>query len=155
MCVALGILCSTTEDLQWDSVVARRKDQERRRVATGKRENNPNWKGDKVSVRAMHGRVAVKYGSAKDQRCFDCGKQACDWSQAHGTTGLDEDDYFPLCRSCHVTYDMTDERRQKIRDHQTGQKRSAATKEKLRVNALRQWAAKRAVTDMEVGQEDG
>jgi hypothetical protein len=29
MCAALGILCGTTEDLQWDSVVARQQDRER------------------------------------------------------------------------------------------------------------------------------
>ena len=34
MCVALGILCGTTEELQWDSVVARQKDRERRAAVT-------------------------------------------------------------------------------------------------------------------------
>jgi hypothetical protein len=35
MCAALGILCSTTEELQWDSVVARQKDMERRGTQHG------------------------------------------------------------------------------------------------------------------------
>ena len=33
MCAALGILCGTTEELQWDSVVARHEDRKRRQAA--------------------------------------------------------------------------------------------------------------------------
>ena len=67
---------------------------------------NPNWTGDAASQSALHQRLRSHRGSASRHVCVDCGKPALDWSQTHGTTGLDLDnDYNPRCRSCHTRYD--------------------------------------------------
>jgi len=49
----------------------------------------------------LHGRVYKARGRAREQACVDCGKQARHWSQKHGTTGQDPDDYEPRCVTCH------------------------------------------------------
>ena len=55
---------------------------------------------------ARHKRLWRKRGSAKDLPCVDCGKCNSEWSQVHGTDGLDlENDYVPRCVSCHRKYD--------------------------------------------------
>lgn len=54
---------------------------------------------------ARHWRVYRARGKAKDQLCVDCRKQARDWSQIHGTTGLESEHYEPRCRKCHSVYD--------------------------------------------------
>ena len=65
-----------------------------------------NWTGEEASYSARHQRLHAARGSASAHRCIDCSAQALDWSQTHGTTGLDVDhDYEPRCRSCHATYD--------------------------------------------------
>lgn len=52
-----------------------------------------------------HIKVHRKRGRAADQFCVHCGEQAREWATTHGTTGEELDDYFPLCRACHVIYD--------------------------------------------------
>ena len=54
-----------------------------------------------------HQRLRRARGKASDAGpCIDCGKEAYDWSQVHGTDGLDiYNDYVPRCRSCHLAYD--------------------------------------------------
>jgi hypothetical protein len=45
-------------------------------------------------------------GPANQFPCVgDCGRQAEDWSQKHGTTGDDPEHHEPRCRKCHKTYD--------------------------------------------------
>jgi hypothetical protein len=47
-------------------------------------------------------------GPAKNQRCEDCGRRACDWATIHGRAGTnDPADYRALCRSCHRLYDRS------------------------------------------------
>jgi hypothetical protein len=70
-----------------------------------KKHLNGPWTGDAASYMARHKRLHKARGSAKDHQCVDCKSQAIDWSQKHGTTGLDFDDYEPRCRSCHKLYD--------------------------------------------------
>ena len=66
---------------------------------------------EKPSVLALHRRIHKKYGKASAHKCVDCPKQALDWS-LDGTVYTDNiEDYSPRCRSCHLHYDMTDERR--------------------------------------------
>ena len=36
---------------------------------------------------------------------MDCSNPAAEWSQRHGTTGQDPQDYDPRCHKCHHAYD--------------------------------------------------
>jgi hypothetical protein len=57
--------------------------------------------------RLRHTRVERERGKASQSPCADgCGRQAHDWSQIHGTDGLDVfEHYVPRCRPCHKVYD--------------------------------------------------
>jgi hypothetical protein len=67
---------------------------------------HPNWTGDEATNTAIHQRLRVERGPAKNFDCERCGKQAYDWSQLHGTNGLDlYQNFRALCRSCHNVYD--------------------------------------------------
>jgi hypothetical protein len=76
-------------------------------------ESNPSWRGDDVGYSGRHIRVRRIRGAATS--CYnrelglrDCSSQVFDWSQLHGSDGLDPLlDYWPLCRSCHNAYDGT------------------------------------------------
>jgi hypothetical protein len=60
-----------------------------------------------ISKNSRHRRIRKLRGRAAEYPCIDdCGKQAMDWSQIHGTDGMDlENDYVPRCRRCHLHYD--------------------------------------------------
>lgn len=92
-------------------------------------------------------------GKARDHDCVDCGKTAYDWSRDHDKDGEDPGDYDPRCRSCHLKYDYTDERRDKISASNkgratnksfAGRKHSPETKAKMAEARRRYWAAKKA-----------
>lgn len=75
-------------------------------------------KGD-PTYGARHRRVEAAKGKANGHSCIDgCGRQAQDWTQIHGTTGLEPEHYEPRCRSCHRRYDghtrLTDEEQQEV-----------------------------------------
>ena len=75
---------------------------------------------------AMHQRLRNTFGSARDYLC-DCGNPAEDWAYQHsaddelrspdGTTPYSSDpaDYMPMCRPCHVQFDMEKDLTRKIR----------------------------------------
>jgi hypothetical protein len=53
-----------------------------------------------------HMRVRAARGPASQFPCADeCGVQAQDWSQTHGTSGEDPEHYAPRCIKCHRAYD--------------------------------------------------
>lgn len=55
-----------------------------------------------------HSRVHWVRGTASAHTCTDCGQPAHEWSQVHGTDGLDIfEHYVPRCRSCHRTHDCS------------------------------------------------
>ena len=81
-------------------------------MRTGKPIGRPRQSLEELSYGARHGRVVEAKGKAKNFPCIDCHGKACDWSQTHGTKGLDPEDYQPRCRSCHMKYDMTEKKRQ-------------------------------------------
>lgn len=60
---------------------------------------------DEPAYRTRHDWVRKARGPAADQVCADCGKQAREWSQIHGTDGTAPEDYEPRCSLCHATYD--------------------------------------------------
>lgn len=63
----------------------------------------------KVNIKPgqMHERVRITRGPASNYTCEDCDDEARDWAQLHDTSGTDESDYVPLCRSCHLGYDRS------------------------------------------------
>lgn len=69
---------------------------------------------DQIGRKGRHSRVYRTRGPASAYGCYNrelglrnCISQVYDWSQLHGTDGLDPLlDYYPLCRSCHMTYDV-------------------------------------------------
>lgn len=62
----------------------------------------------------IHRELYTLKGKASDRICVDCGEKACDWSHIHNTDPLDVNNYESRCRSCHLKYDYTDDRRLKV-----------------------------------------
>ena len=60
-----------------------------------------------VGYSGRHQQVYRARGKAGGHPCIDgCGRPAEDWSQVHGTDGLDLDEHWqPRCRRCHRAYD--------------------------------------------------
>jgi hypothetical protein len=72
---------------------------------------SPNWVGDAISHKSMHARVIQIRGAARTHRCLFCAEReltvpALDWAQLNHAKGLDIADYIPLCRKCHLRYDL-------------------------------------------------
>ena len=78
----------------------------------------PNWRGEDISYRAAHKRIATARGAASQHNCVDdCGQTATHWSydysdpneKTDSNTGyvysLDPERYFPRCGSCHKKFD--------------------------------------------------
>lgn len=75
-----------------------------------------SWLGDAAGYEAVHSRLVVRYGKAKDHQCVDCGGRAAHWSYDRGddrekqsprgpfTHNLDA--YSPRCVSCHKRLDL-------------------------------------------------
>lgn len=81
-------------------------DLEKRVAALEMRLGSSGWGGTLArEYRQNHRMVARIRGSASKRLCEYCGKQARDWAQVHNTTGVNPDEYFPLCRACHMKYD--------------------------------------------------
>lgn len=66
------------------------------------------------TVLTLHRRLHRKHGKASAHACVDCGAVARDWSLNKSAYTDNIDDYSPRCRSCHVKYDMTQDRKNKI-----------------------------------------
>lgn len=88
------------------------KDGNRQHLCVG----NLDWEFPLLNYRAMHQKVAVLRGSARDMSCVDCGSPAHDWSYTHSgycetaapsgvPYSLDVAEYDPRCRSCHRLFD--------------------------------------------------
>jgi len=72
----------------------------------GEKEDNPNWKGNKISIGGMHARLKRYYGESK--KCSNCGTldaKRYDWANISGEYKNEYSDYERLCRSCHVKKD--------------------------------------------------
>ena len=78
----------------------------------GKHRNREYTDDRAPTYRALHARVAKSRGDAVTHQCVECGEQAAHWSQVHGTTGTDVDqDFRPMCQSCHFKYDDVTKKR--------------------------------------------
>jgi hypothetical protein len=56
--------------------------------------------------KAQHKLTRKIRGIASARLCEACPEQAHDWATLHGHDGADPEDYFALCRSCHLVYDF-------------------------------------------------
>lgn len=74
----------------------------------------PEKPNQEVSYFSFHRRLRKARGSSTNYPCVQCGKPAVNWAWVHGEDPADFNSYVPMCRSCHVRYDMTDETRQKL-----------------------------------------
>lgn len=75
---------------------------------------NPQWKGENASHNSIHQWLNRHY---KKEICSYCNikNKKLDWALLKGKKhSHNRDNYTPLCRSCHLKYDYTDERRRKI-----------------------------------------
>ena len=78
---------------------------------------NPAWKGEKAGIGSIHGWLARHY--KKGKFCQHCKlKKKLDWALKKGCKyEHDRKNFIPLCRSCHLKYDYTPERREKMKQH--------------------------------------
>ena len=70
--------------------------------------NHHNWKGNKAKYKAIHNWVNSHKG--KPQVCQLCGKTnketRIEWANKDHKYRRNLDDYFSLCCSCHLKYDL-------------------------------------------------
>lgn len=80
------------------------------------KENSPMWAGEEVGYFGLHDRLRRERGSARGEKCIDCGARAEHWSYDHlcgseriDSTGLpystNLDHYDPRCIPCHNKFD--------------------------------------------------
>mgnify|MGYP000897610116 FL=1 len=69
-----------------------------------KADNNPYWKGDKVSISGVHKWIAENWGKAINYMCY-CGNRARDWATLNDIYDRNRENWSPMCRSCHIRYD--------------------------------------------------
>ncbi len=72
-----------------------------------KGKNNPQWKGDKVSYRAIHMWMQNNYGKADVCEGKDCKRitQYYEWANISGKYKRNIKDWIKLCKSCHMLMD--------------------------------------------------
>ena len=108
----------------------------------------------KHSIAEIHRWLKYHFGKANKLSCEFCGKKARDWALRKGCNYDKRIEYFiPLCRSCHMKYDMTEKQlkhlkeinlgRSQTREHiinahkkQIGRKRSKEFRKKCRERML-------------------
>ena len=73
-----------------------------------------SWKGNKIGYWGIHRWLRQNFGPAKENKCEHCDRQALDWANKDHKYKRDRKDYIPLCRSCHLKYDYTQERKNKM-----------------------------------------
>ena len=77
---------------------------------------SPSWKANDVGYHAIHGRLKIGRGPAKENDCSLCEEQAAHWAYMHdciderldatrGPFCLHPEHYFALCAMCHKGYD--------------------------------------------------
>lgn len=92
----------------------------------GKFEDNPGWKGDKVTKHSVHRWIDNNYG--KPKKCEKCNTEQAkryDWANKSGKYLRDIKDFVRLCRSCHVKMDKN-----YIKKHETVYKPTKPTVKK-------------------------
>lgn len=69
-------------------------------------EGNPGWKGNNISTHALHTWIRRHYGRPSEKKCSHCDAQAYDWANIDHKYKREIKDFIPLCRHCHVKYDI-------------------------------------------------
>jgi hypothetical protein len=78
---------------------------------------NPQWKGKNASKSAFHTWLKLHFNKEKI-KCIHCGtkEKKLDWALIKGKEYSHcRENFMPLCRSCHLRYDYTEERKQKLK----------------------------------------
>lgn len=74
---------------------------------------NPAWKGTQASVSSVHQWLVRHFTKGTCEHCGTSEKKR-DWALIKGKKyEHNRNNFMPLCRSCHLKYDYTDERRKK------------------------------------------
>ena len=80
------------------------------------KEKNSNWKADSNNYQTIHSWLLVNFRKKKCEKCGVTNKKL-DWALLKGKKYQRERKNFKiLCRSCHLKYDYTPERKYKVRD---------------------------------------
>ena len=67
-----------------------------------------NWRGGLIArndYNGIHLWIESEKGKAKNYKCVDCNKPACDWSNIDHKYKKNLNDYMSRCRSCHCKWD--------------------------------------------------
>ena len=78
-------------------------------------ENHWNWKGESVSYWALHKYITFHRGRPK--MCEICKKtdaKQYDWANKSHEYKRDLEDWIRLCRKCHIAYDRSAKKEQRI-----------------------------------------
>ena len=70
--------------------------------------SNPQWKGNKAGIVAIHSYIKNHYG--KPNKCEDCGTTKAkkfEWANISGEYHRDIKDFKRLCTKCHRAFDKT------------------------------------------------
>lgn len=82
------------------------------------KELNPRWKGDKAGFSAMHQWLKRRVGKASFCT-FDKtheSKGGFEWANISHEYKREVSDYMSLCRRCHMKYDMTPEKKERMQE---------------------------------------
>ena len=76
-------------------------------------DKSSSWKGNNVGIIGVH--AWVRRHKGKPEICEHCGitdkKKLLDWANKNHTYKRKLEDYFALCRSCHMKYDYKHNKR--------------------------------------------
>lgn len=88
-------------------VYTRTKEHNRKNALAKTGTKNPNWKGDKAGIEALHKRLRRMH--KPPLLCQKCNmKRKLDLANKSGKYKSDISDWLWLCRPCHMRYDGTD-----------------------------------------------
>lgn len=88
-----------------------------RPIGPARQEEHASYRGDNAGYITVHWRMRKANGPASNKRCQHCDSTASDWAYDHGdpdeklsAEGLQystkQNHYIPLCRSCHINFDI-------------------------------------------------
>jgi hypothetical protein len=100
------------------------------------------WKGSDAGYQAMHHRIVTARGRARHcelRASAGCSSITYEWAHIHGTDRGDPQNYWSLCKSCHIKYDNQrggGNVRARLSDEQAAEIRGIYAARHLKQNAL-------------------